>query len=275
MTGIEVDGLTLNVEQAGSGPPVVLLHGFTGAAAGWAPLVERLTPEFTTLAVDIVGHGESGAPPAVDRYRMRRCVDDLAALLAVLGHPRACWLGYSMGGRTALQLARHHPQAVSALVLLGATPGLRTREQRAERVASDEALAATIERDGVAAFVDRWEALPLFATQAALPDAERRAIREGRLRNRAHGLANSLRGMGTGAQEPLHDALPGIEIPVLLLAGEHDEKFTLEAREMAEALPDATIRVIEGAGHAAHIERPREFGDSVLAFLRRALAGVR
>ena len=276
MTRLDVDGLALNVERAGSGPPVVLLHGFTGSAAGWASLVELLAPEFATLAVDIVGHGRSDAPAALERYRMRRCVDDLAALLrpllSDLGYQRACWLGYSMGGRVALQVAVQRPDAVAALVLEGATPGLLGAAERGERVASDEALAGRIERDGVEAFVDEWEALPLFATQAALPPPARRAVRAGRLANRAVGLANSLRGMGTGAQEPLHDRLGEVKAPALLLAGALDVKFGEIAREMAQALPDATMQLMEDAGHAAHIERPEAFGAAVLAFLRRVYA---
>ena len=276
MTRVDVDDLALNVEQAGSGPPVVLLHGFTGSAAGWAPLVELLSPWFTTLAVDLVGHGASDAPATVERYRMPRCVDDLAALLAprlrALGHERACWLGYSMGGRTALHVAVRHPQLVSALVLEGASPGLPTAEERAARVAADEALAARIERDGVEAFVDEWEAQPLFATQASLPRERREAIRAGRLACSTAGLANSLRGMGTGAQEPLHDRLGEVRAPALLIAGALDEKFGEIARGMARSLPHATIEFVADAGHAAHVERPGAFGDAVLAFLRRTLA---
>ena len=274
MTRIAVDGVELNVERAGSGPPVVLLHGFTGSAAGWAPLMEALAPEFTTLAVDIVGHGQSDAPAGLERYLMHRCVDDLASLLRTLGHDRACWLGYSMGGRAALQVAVQRPDIVASLVLEGATPGLREAAARAERVASDEALAERIERDGVESFVDHWQALPLFATQASLPPETRHAIRAGRLANRAVGLANSLRGMGAGAQEPLHDRLAEVSVPGLLIAGALDVRFAAIGGEMAQALPHATIRPIEGAGHAAHIERPEAFHDVVLAFLRRVHGGA-
>ena len=134
MTRVEIDGLALNVELAGEGPPVVLLHGFTGAAAGWGPVVELLTPEFTTIAIDIVGHGQSDAPPEVDRYAMERCANDLVAAVRSLGHERAAWLGYSMGGRTALQLATLRPDAVSALVLEGATPGLIGKDRIARMI---------------------------------------------------------------------------------------------------------------------------------------------
>ena len=269
MSRIEIDGLRLNVEQTGSGPPVVLVHGFTGAAAGWAALADTLAPRFTAIAIDIAGHGRSDAPDAVERYRMRRCVDDLAAVLRSLGHERAAWLGYSMGGRTALQVAVHRPDVVSALVLEGATPGFRTAEERAARVASDEALAGRIEREGVEAFVDEWQELPLFGTQQRMPQAAQDAVRAGRLANRATGLANSLRGMGTGAQEAVHDRLGGVAVPVLLVTGALDERFTQAGREMAQTLPNATMALIDDAGHAAHIERPEAFATVALEFLRR------
>lgn len=273
MTRIEIDGLQLNVNRAGSGPPVVLLHGFTGSAIGWDPLIRLLAPEFTTLAVDIVGHGESDAPSDIERYRMSRCVDDLSelieALLKELGYRRACWLGYSMGGRVALQVAVRHPQLVSGLVLEGATPGIQSENDRSRRIADDREMANRIERHGVEAFVNEWESLPLFATQLKLEPEVRAAVRSGRIANRAVGLANSLRGKGTGAQESVHDRLGSVRIPVLIIAGELDDKFSKIGREMKGALPDATMQLIEGAGHAAHIERPQNFGDVVAGFLRK------
>lgn len=270
---IEVDGLALHVERAGAGPPVVLLHGFTGTGATWRPLVEALGGGFTTLAVDLVGHGASAAPAGVERYRMRRVVDDLAALLHALGFERAAWVGYSLGGRVALQVAVHRPELVSALVLEGASAGLATAPERAARVAADEALAGRIERDGVAAFVDDWQALPLWdSQQETLTAAQRATLRAQRLAQRASGLANSLRGTGTGAQEWVGERLGAIAVPVLLTAGSLDAKFAGTAREMAERLPDATMRLIEGAGHAAHLERPEQFNTVVRAFLIGACA---
>lgn len=263
------DGLAFHVDRYGIGPPVVLLHGFTGSRTTWKPLVRVLEDEYTTLSVDLVGHGSSGSPEAIDRYRMRRAVDDLAALVRTIGFERATWLGYSLGGRVALQVAAHHPEVVSALVLEGATPGLADAEERAARVRADEALADRIERDGLDWFVDHWGALPLWDSQRdTLTPAQREALREQRLTQRVIGLANSLRGMGTGAQEPVHDRLPATDVPALLVTGTLDRKFTEIAREMAQALPAATIRGIDGAGHAAHLERPDEFNAAVLDFLR-------
>lgn len=273
---IDVDGLRLHADVYGDAhgvesalPPVVLLHGFTGSAAGWRDVAEALAPACSVIAIDIVGHGRSDAPADLARYQMRRVVDDLVAVLRALGHERACWLGYSMGARTALQVGVHRPDAVSALVLESGTPGLATAEERSDRVRSDEALAQRVEREGVEAFVDYWESIPLFASQRTLPAERQAAIRAGRTANRAVGLANSLRGMGTGAQEPLFSRLAAVRVPVLLLAGSLDAKFVALGQEMARALPDSTMHVLPQAGHAAHLEQPETFTALVRPFLGR------
>ncbi len=268
MTRVPLDGgFSLNVERWGAGPPLVLLHGFTGSAMSWGPLAEMLAARFTLLAVDVVGHGASSKPAEPGRYAIDRAARDAVTALLAFGFRRSAWLGYSMGGRLALHVAAAFPTAVDRLALIGASPGLADEGERAARRAADEALADRIERGGVPAFVDEWEALPLFATQARLPVGMRRAIRRGRLANDARGLANSLRGMGTGAQPPLHDQIGDITAPSLLLAGALDAKFAAIANEMAEAMPGARAQLVPGAGHAAHIEKAAYCARTITAFI--------
>src|SRR5690606_25513364 len=102
---VTVDGLDFFVDRYGQGPPVMLLHGFTGSRSTWYEVTRELEAEFTTYSLDLIGHGRSASPASVDRYRMDRAVDDLVEVMRGLGHERAVWLGYSLGGRTALQVA--------------------------------------------------------------------------------------------------------------------------------------------------------------------------
>jgi len=269
---VQVNGIRLGIEQRGgptinrgptkSGPTLVMLHGFTGSAAGWGSLLETLAAYgLRVIALDLPGHGQSDAPDDPQRYMIEYCQQDILAALLKLGVRRgeAILLGYSMGGRIALYTA--FSGFFRALILESASPGLEEQASREQRRISDEELATSIERHGVQAFIDRWEKLPLFASQSRLPLESREALRRQRLRNRASGLAQSLRGVGTGIQPSLYARLPALRIPVLLIAGELDTKFTAIARSMAQALPQSQLHIVPGAGHAVHLERPEEFAS--------------
>ncbi|MBE0607875.1 MAG: alpha/beta fold hydrolase, partial [Dehalococcoidia bacterium] len=224
----------------------------------------------TTVAVDIVGHGQSDKPLGTEHYRMPRVVADIVTAVRMAGFERCAWLGYSMGGRTALQVATAFPGTVERLMLIGASAGIADAEGRAARVADDERLAQRILDEGVPAFVDYWESIPLFASQRSLPEETRAAIRAGRLGCDRTGLANSLRGMGTGAQEPLYGRLSELAMPVLAMAGELDTRYTELAHELAAAIPCGRSAVAPNAGHAAHIENPEWCAEQATAFVLNA-----
>ncbi|HEV2440528.1 MAG TPA: 2-succinyl-6-hydroxy-2,4-cyclohexadiene-1-carboxylate synthase [bacterium] len=268
MARLPVNGVALNVETAGSGPALVLLHGFTGAAGSWAAHLPALSACCSTVAIDMLGHGASDAPAEPSRYGIEHVAADVLAVLDRLGIGRAAVLGYSMGGRAALFLATMAPERVTALILESASPGIADAASRAARAAQDVELADAIERDGVPAFVDRWERLPLFATQAGLPAEVRAAARAQRIAQSPRGLANSLRGLGQGAQPALFDRLGALPMPVLLIAGECDERYAALGLTMRRAIPDARVVVVPAAGHTVHLEQPEAFQRAVLDFLR-------
>lgn len=264
---VPVRGIALNVEQTGDGPPLLLLHGFMGSSATWDRQLPTLSQHFRAICVDLIGHGMSDAPADPERYRMEECVADLLAILDHLGIVGCNVLGYSMGGRVALHLAVAAPSRVGRLVLESASPGLADPSERQQRVAADNDLAIMVERDGVASFVEYWESQPLFASQRSLSYKERARLRQQRLRNNAVGLANSLRGMGAGAQRPLWDDLRTLFVPTLLIVGSLDVKYVEVGSRMVELLPEGTLLVIPQAGHAVHIEQPDHFNGAVLQFL--------
>jgi 2-succinyl-6-hydroxy-2,4-cyclohexadiene-1-carboxylate synthase len=265
---ITLNGINYYVSQQNTGQaPLLLLHGFTGSATAWASLLDALPPHIHAIAPDLIGHGRTDSPADPARYRMEHCVADLLALLDMLQLKQVDLLGYSMGGRVALQLAAAAPERINTLILESSSPGLADANEREARAAADNALADSIERDGLAAFVERWERLPLFASQAALPEDVRTRICAQRMRNNPLGLANSLRGMGTGQQSSLWDRLPEITIPTLLIVGELDRKYCAIANEMQALLPNARTLQIANAGHTVHVEQPQVFAQNVLKFL--------
>lgn len=243
---------------------LVLLHGFTQNRHCWGPVPELLargsTQRREVALADAPGHGEAAS--------LAWSLADAAAPYAdaLAGGRAAQWLGYSMGGRLALHIALARPETVRALVLVGASPGITDATARAERRAADEALANRLERIGTAAFVDEWLAQPLFAGLDATSSR-----REARLVNDPAGLASSLRLAGTGAQDPLWEALASITAPVLLVVGEHDAKFT----GLAEAMQlrfggSCDLAVLPGTGHACHLEAPEAFCEVVDPWLATA-----
>jgi 2-succinyl-6-hydroxy-2,4-cyclohexadiene-1-carboxylate synthase len=236
----------LAVERQGSGPPVVLVHGFTQTGRCWGDLPARLASHAEVLAVDAPGHGRSAATVA-DLWAT-------ADLVAAAVERPATVVGYSMGARMALHLALAHPDVVARLVLISGTAGIDDARDRADRRRADEALASRIEAIGVPAFLDGWLARPLFA---GLPDDARdRAERE---TNTAAGLAASLRTAGTGTQAPLRGRLAELSKPTLVVAGAADPKFTALARRLADGIAAARLAVVEGAGHTVHREQPDRF----------------
>ena len=259
--------IEIGAEVFGDGPPLVLLHGFTGSAAAWGDLARRLAARRRVIAFDLPGHGASPAPRDPTDARLPQVADALVRALASLGVRDADWIGYSLGARTALHVAVAHPEAVKSLILEGGSPGIADSVERAARAEADARLADAIERDGLERFVDDWLAQPLFATQARLPTDVRTRERARRLRGSAAGYAASLRATGTGTQEPLWERLAEIRARVLLVAGALDVKFCAIAHAMAAALRDARVAIVPGAGHAVHLERPDAWLDEVEPFL--------
>ena len=261
------DDLRLHVEMSGAGAPLLLLHGFTGSVETWEPFRTRFENAFRVAALDLPGHGGSSAPSEAKRYSLPRFADDIARVLDALRMERVALLGYSLGGRAALHFAVMRPDRISALILESASPGIADEKLRQERRQSDEELAEFIEREGITAFVDRWESLSLWETQRSLSDEARSKLRRQRLANDVSGLANSLRGAGSAAHGSLERRLGEINVPTLLIAGALDTKYAGIARQMEQSMPDARALIVPEAGHAVHLEQPDAFASAVLDFL--------
>lgn len=256
-----------NIERAGQGEPLLLLHGFTGSIENWRRQISFFEKYFAVVVIDFMGHGNSDAPGDPLRYRMEWCTADLREIFDELEIGRAHVLGYSMGGRVALHFANAYPERVGNLVLESASPGIPDDKERAQRSANDAALAEKIERDGIEKFVEEWANSPLFATQSRLSEQTRAQLKQQRLQNNARGLANSLRSLSVGVQASLWKVLPTLNVRTLLIAGENDEKFREIASQMARAMPNAKLQIVRNAGHAVHLEEPEIFDELVLSFL--------
>jgi 2-succinyl-6-hydroxy-2,4-cyclohexadiene-1-carboxylate synthase len=228
---------------------LVLLHGFSGTSRAWDGVLARLDRErYLPLALDLPGHGEAADAPGPITFA--RCV----AHVLERAPARFALCGYSLGGRIALHVALAAPARVSRLVLVSTTAGIEDAGERTQRRAADRRLADELESTPFAEFIERWRSQPLFAGE---PPAAARLAREDQHRNRPEALAAALRGIGTGEMQPLWDRLHELAMPVTVVVGERDGKFTEIGRRLAAGLPAGRLLQVPG-GHGLPLESPDE-----------------
>jgi 2-succinyl-6-hydroxy-2,4-cyclohexadiene-1-carboxylate synthase len=264
---IELGGVLTRLRRVGRGSRLVLVHGFTGSIESMAELADLLAARHEVVSFDVVGHGGSAVPAEASQAQMSVATGQL---LGALDDRRGHVVGYSMGGRVALVGAARSPERLLSVTVIGSHPGIEDGEERAARRRADDRMADAIEAKGMAWFVDEWMAKPIFASQRRMGEAALRAARDRRLRNDPVGLANSMRGMGTGAQEPVWAELAGLDVPLLYVAGANDEKFVELGRRLVATMPRAEFVAVEGVGHAAHEEDPERVADLILEHTARS-----
>jgi len=257
---VDLDGLTVAYERVGSGPPVVLLHGYIGdGPATWHPQLELLSDEFTVIAWDAPGAGRSADPP--EDFGISGYADCLAALIGALDLSNPAIVGVSFGGTLAIEFTDRHPTVPSRLVLAsayagwaGSLPGV-TAQQRLTQALALSALDPDELVDAL---------LPTMFSPSAAPEvvrAFRAAIRQ------FH--PSGFRAMARACAADLRAALPRIKAPTLLIYGDQDIRASLSvANDLHAAIPDSTLVVLPGAGHICNIDAADEFNAAVRAFLR-------
>lgn len=252
---------------ARTNPALVLLHGFMGSLQDWKEeIIPVLSKDYFCIALDLPGHGKTETERK-DEYRMDRCAANITALMDILSVSQAHIVGYSMGGRLALYMAVHFSGRVGRVVIESGSPGLRSEADRRARMEQDGKLKEKIRGMSMERFLEDWYQQPLFATMDKA-SARYKSMVQRRLRNDPQRLGLSLEYMGTGVQPSLWDKLDKIRSPLLLMTGEHDEKFRQVASEMAGLCPTATLAVVRGAGHCVHFDNPTEYIEQVSLFLK-------
>jgi 2-succinyl-6-hydroxy-2,4-cyclohexadiene-1-carboxylate synthase len=239
------------VTSEAPGPSVIFIPGFMQPAEAWTEVAQRLPQRYPSVLLRHAQHEREG-----------RIEEIAAAAQEAPGDVVLC--GYSLGGRLALHAAVRDPSLYAGVIVVGAAAGIDEPAARAARRAADEKLASWMETASIEQIVEIWERQPLFADQS---DELIEAQRPGRLSQDPRQLALLLRTAGQGTMEPIWGRLHTLDVPILALAGSRDERYRRETKRIAAEAPDAYAAVIEHAGHAAHLQRPEEFADALLAFL--------
>ena len=255
--------------------PIVLLHGFMQTGATWAPVAPRLAQDHCLYAIDLVGHGQTTVSANPQAYSIPAQSDAIAAFIEQVVMPQTAEampgrvpakphvLGYSMGGRIALDLITRHGGLLNSLILESAGLGPADETERAEYAKRAEDWAWRLREESMEDFVDYWQELPLFATQQRLSDEVKAAIRAERVANDTEALALTVENAGQHTM-PLADqtmeALGLCWTPVFYIAGTRDQKYLAIAERFVKEGMDA--KPVMG-GHNLHTEVPGMFCDEL------------
>jgi len=248
MPTLNRDGVDIYYEDHGAGPTIFLSHGYSATSQMWRGQVEALKDTYRIITWDMRGHGQSSYPDDPALYSEDHTVADMAALLDHCGVEKAVIGGLSLGGYATLTFHLAHPDRCLALMLFDTGPGFKNDTAREGWNSFARERADAFDRDGLSA---RGES----------PEAQLAQHRD------ASGLANAARGMLTQRDARAISSLPHIDIPTLVLVGEHDEGFLVATDYMAAKVPESTKVIVPAAGHAANIDNPQAFNAEVMKFL--------
>src|SRR5438477_9021311 len=249
MPKINRDGVQIYYEVHGSGPPLILTHGYSSTSEMWQGQVEALAKQHKLVLWDMRGHGRSDYPADAGAYSEALTIADIAALLDAIGTERAIVGGLSLGGYMSLAFYRAHPERVRALLIIDTGPGFKKDDARDAWNKRAHDTGDRFEREGL----------------EVLKSASRE--RSGVTHRNASGLARAARGMLTQRDARVIESLPEINVPSLVVVGADDTPFLAASDYMEAKIPGAAKVVIPAAGHAVNIDQPQAFIDAVLPFL--------
>jgi pimeloyl-ACP methyl ester carboxylesterase len=246
-----LNGIKIRYDVAGSGPAVLLSHGYSATGHMWDAQLAMLADRYRAIAWDMRGHGETESPDDPAQYSAELTVADMRALLDHLGVRRAVVGGLSLGGYVSLAFALAHPDMLRALVICDSGPGYRNDAAREAWNRRAHERAAELEARGLDALSGRSREL-----QEAMHH-----------HTSAQGLAHAARGMLAQRGAHVIDGLPSIRVPTLVIVGDRDEPFLAPSRYIASKIAGARHEVIAGAGHSANLDQPEAFNRVLRSFL--------
>ena len=260
MESVDVDGRSIAFRSAGTGPPVLLLHGAQADSRDWQYQFDVFAPHFTTIAWDAPGCGESEDLPSPD-YDLDDLVHALVGFLHALQVSSAHIIGLSLGSILSLAFHERHPEAVRSLVLASAYAGWAGSLSPAEVQRRRRLVLQDLERPGVDAARD-------LVTTLLTPDAPRWMVEE-QIAMISQSRPATSRAMVTNiATVDLRPLLSRIRAPTLLLYGQNDNRAPeTVARTLHKGIPGSRLIFLPNAGHCAHIQAPDLWNRAVLNFL--------
>lgn len=245
--------------------PLLFLHGFMGSHVDWEDTIEYFKKDFYCIAIDLPGHGQTKTDSKHD-YTMESVGLSIILLLKEIHLNKINLVSYSMGGRLAFYLVVNYHENFDKVVIESATPGLKTKAEREQRILHDKKISEKLLTSSFPKFIDDWYSLPLFQTMDKSSPAFTQLLKR-RLQNDPEKLALSLQMMGTGIMPSLWSEFEKIKSDILLIVGQKDSKFCNIASEASKLTPKVCLEIIKDAGHNVHFDQKNKFVESVNKFL--------
>lgn len=247
---------------------VIFLHGFSGSSNDFKYFIDNLPEGYNGYAFDLLGHGNSSSPKDLKKYLPKNQIKIIEEIFNYLSIKNPVIIGYSMGGRMALAYTNNQPHNVKALLLESASFGYLTELEKQNRIENDIKLAEKIMSISLEDFFDYWLNIPLFDDLKKLSGQALSNLKQNKIKsNNKIGLANSLIGFSTGRMEYYLDKTDNFKLPVFLVTGENDQKFTSIAKKANELLIDSKHIIFKNCGHNVHLQKPQEFLNLIISFL--------
>jgi len=246
-------------------PVILFLHGFLGAGSDWDKIADCFSNDFFCILPDLPGHGNSDIDSQVQNYSFQSTAGQLISILDEYQIRTAIFIGYSMGARLALYAYFHDSIRLKAMVLEGVNPGLRTNLEIAERLNWENQICERLQ-DGMEPFLDYWTHLPLFHSLHEYPE-KLKDLKLKRLQNRSDRLILAMKATGLSQQPNFWPRLKQINVPLMLVVGEKDEKFLTITKEFLKEYPKAELTIIPKVGHNTHWENPESYVNKLIEFL--------
>jgi len=265
---LEVDGQRVHVEQAGSGEPLLLLHGLVASTYAFRELMPRLAKHYRVVAIDLNGFGYTERPHEVKAYTPHGQLQVITKVMDLLGLHRVTVLGHSYGATLALLLAETEPDRVQSLILISPVADFE-KPPWFLRFESGRTLVYWTIR-GMLSHPEQFREIlsNSYYQQEKLTSEVSEAYRQRLL---IEGLPSAFYGFteGVGNGDPLEISFAKIKVPVLVLAGRHDSIQDLErCRRVMDNLPNAELAILEASGHSAPEEEPEAVSSAILKFLK-------
>ena len=256
----------------GSGIPVLLIHGFTGSHKSFQKVSSFLSSQFKVITVDMIGHGQSMNYESKN-YTFDKSINDLNKILDSLSIKKINLIGYSLGGRLAMQFALKNIAKLSSLIICSASYGIEKKEDRENRVLSDKKIVTMLENKPIETFVKYWKNLDIWDSEKNLSVERRNKINKIRLSQNKIGLALNLSYQGQGKQEFIGNKLKKIKTKSLIMYGSNDSKYKEMSKEISKEIQNSKLLMVPNSGHNIILENPIFVAQEIKKFVLGEING--